>query len=34
LTRVQGSNQWKNMVFSKRLPGFVQDAMDEFDAMI
>jgi hypothetical protein len=34
LTRVQGSNQWKNTVFSKRLPGFVQDALDEFDAMI
>jgi hypothetical protein len=34
LTRVQGSNQWKNTVFSKRLPGFVQDALDELDAMI
>ena len=34
LTRVQGSNQWKNTVFSKRLPGFVQDAVDELDAMI
>jgi hypothetical protein len=34
LTRVQGSNQWKNTVFPKRLPGFVQDAVDEFDAMI
>lgn len=34
LTRVQGSNQWKNTVFPKRMPGFVQDALDEFDAMV
>ena len=34
LTRVQGSNQWKNMIFSKHLPGFVQDALDELDALL
>ena len=34
LTRVQGSNQWKNTVFPKRLPGFVQEALDELDAML
>ena len=31
LTRVQGSNQWKSMVFSKRMPSFIQNALDEFD---
>lgn len=34
LTRVQGSNQWKSMAFSKRMPGFVQDALDELKHLI
>ena len=34
LTRVQGSNQWKSMVFSRRMPGFVQSALDEFDSLV
>jgi hypothetical protein len=34
LTRVQGSNQWKSMVFSKRMPGFVQDALNELTHLL
>jgi hypothetical protein len=34
LTRVQGSNQWKSMVFSKRMPGFIQDALDELKHLV
>jgi alpha-glucosidase (family GH31 glycosyl hydrolase) len=34
LTRIQGSNQWKSMVFSKRMPGFIQDALDELKHLV
>ena len=33
LTRVQGSNQWKNLQFGKHYPGFVRDALEELEAM-
>ena len=36
LTRVQGRNNWKNAVFTgseKKIPGFVREALAEFDAM-
>ncbi|MBO7196663.1 MAG: DUF5110 domain-containing protein [Clostridia bacterium] len=34
LTRVQGSNDRKTMSYRKRLPGFVKDALSEFDALV
>ncbi len=33
LTRVQGSNDKKTMLFNKRLPSFVKRALSEFDAL-
>ena len=34
LTRIQAGNQWKSVNFSKKLPGFVRDALEELDAMV
>jgi alpha-glucosidase (family GH31 glycosyl hydrolase) len=33
LTRVQASNQWKNTVFPKHIPGFIRNALDELMAL-
>ena len=32
LTRVQGSNDKKSLIFKKRLPRFVREVLAEFDA--
>ena len=33
LTRVQGSNNWKGKNFSKKLPSYIESAINELDAL-
>ena len=33
LTRIQGKNSKKNIVFARKLPKFVEDILKEFDAL-
>ena len=33
MTRVQGSNDRKNLFFGRKMPGYIKDAMNEIDAI-